>query len=410
MGERGYGAEQDVPPSAAAREHSKGRINARPPEEFEHAGLTGDDRVRHLLSAIADHYDPELVAEIARENGGEHVRIEDNPPHAKQTRLYQQLIGREATETLTRAVHLSNESTVSYVTGSPQTTSDISGLRATQTLKNVAFDSAPILYLYGKPGSGKTNMALLLSELWQQENPDGELGSNIRSWRECDEWIPRYPALKSWLDEQTTGIEGGGITRREDANPRLFVFDEASSHASGRGKDGHEAGKKLGPLVYKIRKANAGLIIIGHDGRDVHPAVRTLAVVIERYRREFKRATLWEDVENRQGKGLIAELDGVPETSYTYDDGEATYWSWDHSGPDDHGRDVEEEIEERAAEKAEERIKTEARRMAALMATDPDVDMINAEIGQLIGEWYRGESLSGTWVTKWKNRFEDGEI
>lgn len=406
---RGYGSKQEIPPSAAAREHSKGKIDARPPEENQHAGLVADEEIRTLLDSIADYYDPELVARIANRKG-EEIEPGDNPADSTDTRLYDQLVSRASTETLTKAVHGGNESTVSYVTGSPETTSDVSGLRAISTLENEIFDAAPIAYIYGKPGSGKTNMALLLAELWKSRNPDGELGSNIRTWKESDEWLPTYPALNEWLGEQTKDLEGGGITKREDSNPRLFVFDEASSHASGRGKDGHEAGQKLGPLVYKIRKSNAGLIIIGHDGKDVHPAVRTLAVVIERYRREYKRATLWEDVENREGKGKIVEIDGVPETDYTYDDGEATYWSWDRETPGDDGRDIEGEIEERAEEKAEEIIETQAREMAVQMKQDDAVDLTTTEIGRLVGEWYRDEAYSGAWVSKWTARHNGGSV
>jgi hypothetical protein len=133
-------------------------------------------------------------------------------------------------------------------------------------------------------------------------------------------------------------------------------------------------------------------------------------VVIERYRREYKRATLWEDVENREGKGKIVEIDGVPETDYTYDDGEATYWSWDRDTPGDDGRDIEGEIEERAEEKAEEMVETRAREMAVQMSKDDAVDLTTKEIGRLVGEWYRDEGYSGAWVSKWTAKANGGSV
>ncbi|MFW5903145.1 MAG: 3-hydroxyacyl-CoA dehydrogenase family protein, partial [Halolamina sp.] len=123
---------------------------------------------------------------------------------------------------------------------------------------------------------------------------DAILASNISTWEEADEWCPSYGSLRELLDRNLERLPEGGVTAREDAVPILFVFDEASSHASGRGQDGYEAGQKLGPLVYKIRKARAGLIIIGHDGKDVHPAVRTQALVIQKFRGEVKRAEVYE--------------------------------------------------------------------------------------------------------------------
>jgi hypothetical protein len=61
--------------------------------------------------------------------------------------------------------------------------------------------------------------------------------------QEKDEWIPSYPDLMDWMKQDEEAVLNGGGTRK------LFIFDEASSHASGRGKDGYQAGQKLGPMV-----------------------------------------------------------------------------------------------------------------------------------------------------------------
>jgi hypothetical protein len=376
--------------SSGEREEWKGAAEAREwlrghkpsnPEAFRHSGLAGDATTRELLSTLADHYDPASCDRAM-------------PPRVEETRLYRALLGRESTETVTRAIHQADAQTVSYAVGDPAARSDISGLRAVSSLTDMLTTPAPIFYLFGEPGSGKTNFGLLLAQLYQREHPDAELASNIRTWREADAWLPSYPQLEEWLDEQTRSVEGGGVTRREDANPRLFVFDEASSHASGRGKQGAEAGQKLGPLVYKIRKARCGLVIIGHDGRDVHPAVRTLATVVQRYRGELKRATVYEDVKNREGRGQIVELRGIPETDYRYDDGEATSWSWD--SVDD---DTDAELE-RAREMAEELHEEHRRELAARMAEAADAGWLDAdqtEIGAVFGR-------KQSWVSKWKSR------
>ncbi|WP_344055260.1 ATP-binding protein, partial [Streptomyces thermoalcalitolerans] len=322
---------------------------------------------------------------------------EDMPTKAEASKLFRQVLGVEATETLTRAVHQGDVQTQSAAVGDPASRSDISGLKAIQELIDILAIPAPIIYLFGNPGSGKTNFALLLAQLWKREQgDDAVLASNIRTWEEADEWHPSYGSLRSRLDDQTMDLPGGGITAKEDACPFLFVFDEASSHASGRGKDGYEAGQKLGPLVYKIRKARAGLIIIGHDGKDVHPAVRTMATVVQRYRGEVKRATVYEDVENRKGINKIMELNGIPETDYRYDDEEATSWSWD--GVDDDG--LEEQTLEQARELASDMTEQELRKVAWRLDSAGFLDLDQDDIARALG-------YSQQWVSKWSNRYEE---
>ncbi len=362
-------------------------------DAYEHTGLVGDDLIRQLLSHIETHYDPIVAAEQYDD-----LEPADMPSTAEATDLFRKLLGIEETETLTRAIHQGDVQTQSAAVGDPAAQSDISGLKAIQELIDLLAVPAPIIYIFGEPGSGKTNFALLLAQLWQREQgDDATLGSNIRTWKEADEWHPSYGSLRSRLDKQTREIEGGGITARDDAEPYLFVFDEASSHASGRGEDGYEAGQKLGPLVYKIRKARAGLVIIGHDGKDVHPAVRTMADVVQRYRGEVKRATVYEDVENRQGVNQIMALSGIPETDMRYDDKEATSWSWDGYASDEER--LEEQALEQARDMAEDLVDEEIRKLAWRLDTAEYLDLEQDEIGRVLG-------FTQQWVSKWSKHYE----
>lgn len=399
---RGYGTGQEIPPSAAAREHSRGKIDAAQPEEYSHSGLVTDVELRGLLSALHRWYSPQAAAEMVADEG-ERARPEDMPEQVEDTRLYQQILRTETTETASRAVETGDEITLSYLTGQPDMRTDISGLSAINALENQMMSSAPIQYVFGPPGSGKTNYALLMAEIWRKQHDSGEIASNIRTWKEKDRWIPNYPALEEWLDEQIEEIEGGGIKQRDDAKRRLFVFDEASSHASGTGKQGYEVKTKLAPMLFKIRKANAGLIIIGHDGKDVAPSVRTLAICVERKREEVKRATLWEDVRDRQGHGKILSLDGIPETSMTYDDTEATSWTWGSGDVEDDNQD---EIRQLAADMTQR----EVRKLAAVLNTDDRVELSQEDIGQIVGEAYRGDGYGQSWVSKWTTKYENGDL
>lgn len=381
--------------AAESREWIRGN-KPEDPEPYYHTGLVEDDRIRRILTRIQQAYDPDGDDEL--------------PGDVRETEIYRRLLRAGATESMTRAIYDGRPVAQSYMVGDPAARSDISGIKAIEELRTVILRSAPIVYIFGEPGSGKTNFALLLTQLWKREyGADAEVGTNIRTWDESDRWIPNYGRLRNWLEQQIDNIEGGGETRAEDADPRLFVFDEASSHASGRGAQGAEAGEKLGPLVYKIRKANAGIIIIGHDGRDVHPAVRTLSTVVQRYRGEMKRATVWEDVKNREGRGKIMDLKGIPETDYSYDDGEATSWSWEDT------RSVEDELvpesraESMAVDIAEQMTTEQVRRFAAKLASG-DYGLTQKEIGESIGEAYRGEKFSQDWVSKWKGEYGGSDL
>jgi len=362
-------------------------------EAFDHTGSVGDDLIRRLLSHIKMHYDPHIAAEQYDE-----LEPSDMPSTAEACDLFRMLLGVEETETLSRAIHQGDVQTQSSAVGDPAARSDISGLKAIQELIDLLAVPAPIIYIYGEPGSGKTNLALLLAQLWKREQGDDALlGSNIRTWKEADEWCPSYGDLTRWLGQQTEEIDGGGITQTDDAVPMLFVFDEASSHASGRGEDGYEAGQKLGPLVYKIRKARAGLVIIGHDGKDVHPAVRTMADVVQKRRGELKKATVFEDVQNREGVNEIMALNGIPETDYRYDDKEATSWSWDDADVDD---GLEEQALEQAHELAQDMVEEQREKFACRLYTADFLDLTQDEIGLA---FRRDQS----WVSRCVQRHQD---
>lgn len=389
--------DNDVPPAAAAREHARGARGVDEPDENEHGPLVGTSSVRALLSSMVEHYDPEVVVDVVDDP---ELDVEDLPATVEDTELYQDILARESTETISRAVYEDREGVLSYSAGNPEQQNDISGLSAIRELEKIVGRQAPIIYLYGPPGSGKTNLSMLLTQLWKAENPEGLIGSNIRTWEEADEWIPKFSTLENWLGQNTRELDEGGITQTDAADPLMFVFDEASSHASGRGKEGYEAGKMLGPLVYKIRKSNAGLIIIGHDGRDVHPAVRELSTVIKRERGKLKHAEIYESVRNREGIDLITELDSIPETDYHYDDKEATSWSFDT--PEQDQQERKKEIESAAREISKER----ARRLAAGL-TEQSNGLDQTDIGEAIGHAVRGKPFTQAWVSKSRRKYED---
>jgi hypothetical protein len=308
--------DNDVYTAAQAREYASGYLRRKPRDIWPHAGVVETPQVRRALSVLEAHYSPERAEPD-----------EPMPARLEDTKLARMVVRNEGTETFSRALEHGDMATAKYFTGDSNQRADISGMQAISKLKSMVAKPATLIYIWAPPGSGKTDFSLLLAQLWSQAHPNGQVASNIRTLKDSDEWIHRFGHLKEWMreDEQAV-LEGGG--RR-----KLMVFDEASSHASGRGKVGAEAAAKLGPMVYKIRKFGGSLIIIGHDGRDVHPMVREMATCINKT--DLKTASVFESVKNRKGEGHIMDLEGIPPTDWRYNDKEATSWSWSEYATDE---------------------------------------------------------------------------
>jgi hypothetical protein len=371
-----------------AREWVRGR-KPDEPEPHSHAGLVDDEQVRDLLSHLANHYNPRAVDA-------------DMPANVEDTRLWNLLLSTASTETVQAAVREGRSSTLSFGVGDPARRSDVSGIKAIQQIEGVMDKEAPIVYLAGEPGSGKTNFALLLAQIWsriqEREGRSYQLASNIRTWEEQDSWIERFSRLEEWATEYVEDLPDGGSTLRDGAPRKLYVFDEASSHAMGIGEQGYQTAMLLGPLVKKIRKGNAGLIIIGHDGKDVAPAVRVLAVFIRRYVENIKRATLYRNIRNRQGEDKIVDVRGVPQTDFTYDDKEATRFVWDLDG------DLDDEVLDAAADLAEDAIEDDRRRVAAQLYLNDSLDASQTDIARAMGDY------SQSWVSRAVDAYQRGEL
>ncbi|WP_135533248.1 hypothetical protein [Halostella pelagica] len=283
-------------------------------ESLLHAGVIKDPKVRHALTLIANFYDPY-----------ECERPDLMPEHPGGLEVVQRTLAAHGTEAITEAVSTGDIPTMRYLMGDTTQRADISGVRAIDDLDEQVDVNVLVWYVYGFMGQGKSSFAMFSGERWKRHNPNGLIGSNIRDFTAKDKWLDSWGTLDQWLKQNP------------DA-PKLFIFDEANSHAGGHGRDGYEAKTKLGPMIYKIRKWNANLIIIGHDGKDITPLVRELATIV--HKESKKRATFYRSINNRTPAGEIVSLDGIPDTKWDFDDEEATDWSWeDHRDKDDRDGD-----------------------------------------------------------------------
>ena len=318
--------EQALFTAGGFREFQDGRTE-RDPEVHRHAGIARDETVSRYLARLAEAYDPT-----------EADAPEELPGTAWDLAHVQRIVRMSGTETARKAFNDGDYASLKHMMGDTQQRADVSGLMAIEDLKAMVAGPATMFYEWAEPGTGKTNFALLLAQLWKRERGDDALlASNIRTLRETDEWTDASGTTHSgWLSsfgELEEWLEQDGDPLENEQRPKLFIFDEASSNARGSGESGYETKTKMGPLAYKIRKFGGALILIGHDGKDVHPLIRELGVAV--HKESKKRAVFYDDVKNRQGVGERLAVEGIPPTDYRYDDKEPTTWSWDRTEEDD---------------------------------------------------------------------------
>ena len=301
---------------------------------YPHAGEVPDPRTRRHLSALTSVYE-----RIAQKG---YLRVGATDPDTfADTDEYRTIMGHHATEGFSSAISQGDAAGVRHYVGSQESTPDISGYRAIQCIEDLIIGDASMLYIYGHMGNGKSMFASLIAEIWKRQMPgSAQVAANSRTIDGAT-GITTWPALNDWMIESESTILAGEATRK------LFIFDEASSQASGRGRDGYDAGTKLATMCYKIRKYGGSLIIIGHDGKDVHPAVREMCTAFHKTGK--KTGQFYREVKNRKGRDPITQpLEGIPLPDKewqpnTYD---LADWAW-RTGEDD-GIDADDAFEQMA--------------------------------------------------------------
>jgi len=289
MTDDGAGGGDDLYTPAQFREYQEG-YGDRDSDVDNHTALVRDAKLSRYLSILATHYDPREAEKPAA-----------MPGQSKDLRHVRDIVRIEATEAGRKAMDAGDMQTLKHLTGDQGQRADVSGIKAIDALRDQMTGPAPMFYVWAEPGARKTNFACLLAQLWkEQQATDAIVASNVRTLEETDAWavgggedrdgwLANYGELKDWLTQD-------GDPMHNQQRPKLFIFDEASGSAGGSGSDGHNTKKKMGPLAYKIRKYGGSLIVIGHDGKDVHPLIRELGTAI--HKEGLKEATFYQDVRN----------------------------------------------------------------------------------------------------------------
>lgn len=296
-------------PASLVRELARGRLGEEDIDVSRMAGIIRDDDVAEVVSAREEMYDPAVAAQW----------VDDPPSTYWATAEGRRILRRHGTRTATAALETGNPDLIDYLTGIPNFAADISGLESIQQLREWITRTAGITLVSGHMGSGKTDMALLLGQIWRRET-GGDIASNIASAQGVD--------TVTSMSDLEAALEADGET--------MMIWDEASSHASGYSSDQHQVESQLRRMLRMIRKRGGNLIMIGHaeGGRDIHPDVRRLSEAI--YKTAKKTATVYEGIDERgEYENEKMSLSGIPPTDIAFDTREESSWEWDLDDEDD---------------------------------------------------------------------------
>lgn len=266
----------------------------REPNSPPHPGEVRDRATRETLTAAYQAFE-----RMARKG-----RIRSSIQHITENSSFNDIREFHAAESVAHAVETGDASRMRHLVGSREPSADLSGLRTIKTLEEIVNRQPMLIYMIGVMGAGKTMFAGLLGELWEIENPNGNIASNVRTL-DSAEWLNEWGAVEEWAEEPEETVLAGEIT------PKLYILDEGSSVAAGHGEQGYLAQMRLGRFVLKMRKYGVDVIIIGHDGKDVIPSIRELAIICKKTGK--KNAQFWQDVNNRKVRDPVTpELTGIP--------------------------------------------------------------------------------------------------
>jgi len=330
--------------AAELRAYMEGDLRTENNDVHPHMGLVGDMDTLELLSFLESVYEPQNL---------------DMPYDFRETKVGETIRKNVATKLGTKAVQEGNVSQMKYITGMQDYSQDISGIHSLIELEDRLEQDAYVAYQFGHMGNGKTDFTFLNAEIGKKRL-NLEIASNVRSFKQADEYIYTYGQFLEWLTGgyKVESLQEVETLRNEkdieiDASDKLFIFDEGSNVASGYAQDAYDTQTKLGNTVKLIRKVGGRLWIIGHTGKDVHPDIRRLANDCIT-KPSKKSAIYYESVEEGKGVDKKFELSKIPKTNYDYDTLEISFWDWTLETPEElkeMGRDIKEESKQKKEER-----------------------------------------------------------
>jgi len=318
------------------REYQSNNLERDPAEVLPTAGFIDDEEVAKQMRMRAIHHDPEKWDGKAAKDYRAVGKNRD-------------ILKVEGSARANKALNDGDSMTLKHYIGDPSQEADLAGIKATARLEEIVAGPAPVIVILGEMGAGKTDFAGLIGQL-RERWVDGDLqvASNIRTldrldpWerqngKREDGWIPNFPLLEEWVSKD-------GDPVHNSQQPKLFIGDEFSTNASGSGADGQKVRKKMGPLVFKIRKYGGALVYIGHDESSIHPMLWRVGTIIKKTSQ--KQAVVADRISGGSLKDVDPRpLEGIPPTDWGFHTQDEADWSWSApSGDKSDGSMPEEEV------------------------------------------------------------------
>ena len=315
--------DNDVYTPAQYREHQDG-YGVREPDAHPHAGVVRDPEVSRYLSVLQSEY----------QHGEGHFSDGHGlPGTADGLGEVEQIRRIAATETARESLSNGDMPSLKHLTGDQQERADISGMKAIQQLDEIITSPAPVIVVIGEMGTGKTDLSGLIGQRAKHLLGVEQVASNIPTLKETTEWtdadgetrsgfVPSMGELDEWVKQDGDPME-------TNQSQKLFIGDEFSSVGDGGGKSGYLMRKKMGPLVFKIRKYNGLLIYVAHDESSIHPLLWRVGVIIKKISK--KRAIVADKIKSGEIRDERFRIDGIPQTDWRYDTKDPAVWSWSES-------------------------------------------------------------------------------
>ena len=141
---------------------------------------------------------------------------------------------------------------------------------------------APIVFITGRFGYGKTDFALYIADRLLDMGLVKEVGTNIKVFDDRFKRITNLYHLKNWL--------------RGSKSKKLFILDEAGIHLDVRNPLG-KLNREIRHLGFLLRKFRAKLILVSQRAKDIESTFRDTDIWLATfYKLSKSRALLFSNI------------------------------------------------------------------------------------------------------------------
>ena len=171
--------------------------------------------------------------------------------------------------------------------------------------------SAPIIVIFGRLDSGKTDLALLLAQKMLEYDMVKKVATNIKIeddsiFRDKFERVTSVEKLKIWLEE-------------DKRTHKLFILDECGENIDARNPMGR-INKEIRYVGFKVRKYRQKMILIIQRIKDLESTFRSDELTLAKIKKLGKtRAIIISDLFVGRWNTDTVFLNDIPKTKINFD-------------------------------------------------------------------------------------------